>query len=399
MEKLFGEESTYKPRYTLARSLTASPAMKPSDAKRAKLTAVELPATYFTALTHPKILDYLAPPDILSLWQSCSTCWKVVPSGRKKKAAMLPCVFRYFAISEEAAQQVDKTICGGWNAFLPFLVQISQEFAKYYHHLEPDPVNRAFVAEQLCFHKSRQDLDTPGVAGRLASYEQDRFNGEMDMGNPFDREETKQPTATIDMILNWGDQCVLNSMIWGQPNQHHEVETHSCCRNRSWMEEHVTEAPHAHYQERIRNGLYPLISVGAITDTEGGIQEYSLGIGPNLEQFVVCEFTEEYRGNGEVENFRYCRGVDEAHLERKGGMVEYLLGFPCANRDEDDREEYDEWEPKPMLGIAIWAKRRLFAPITDPTIDWPEVIDAFCDKLVKNMMLTRKKWYLSTLKH
>ena len=111
MKKLFGDESNYKPRFYPARTVVEASDAEGDKKKRAKPNPI--PEEGFKVLTHPRLLDFLTPPEIISLWQSCTTCWNSIDSGKKKKAAMLPPVFRYFKLSEESAQHVHEKKAGG----------------------------------------------------------------------------------------------------------------------------------------------------------------------------------------------------------------------------------------------------------------------------------------------
>eukprot|EP00957_Ditylum_brightwellii_P173377 13200397-Ditylum_brightwellii.AAC.1 len=84
--------------------------------------------------------------------------------------------------------------------------------------------------------------------------------------------------------LNWGESHSYQEEFRGTARPRYTDVIHQFnTQNRDWMQENASEAPHIYYKNRLSKGLHPLIVLGDVRDTEYGVCEYALGIGPNLE--------------------------------------------------------------------------------------------------------------------
>ena len=260
IDAFFGELGTFRPLYSYAQAKL--PPTRPSP-------SVPLNDTHIALLTHDCVLHFLAPHEILSLWQTHRTTWRsMIP--KQRRFIMIRSVFSYFRISKEAALHVENRIIGGWNAYCPLMIALCQHLARIYGNFEPDVAHRVFMANQACFYpKSR------GRSGSSIAEHELRLARALDIRERhmifFSLSASKLPPPTMDVLKM--DSCVG----WG------DIETYcrqtanksDCAVNHQyWMQQHAAKAPNNHYRDRLEQGLSPCIwvdqSMSLSRDFKGG---------------------------------------------------------------------------------------------------------------------------------
>jgi len=387
LEPLLGEGSSFNPRFTQA----IYPYKKERPPGKDPLSANWISAV----LMHPHVLMFLDPSDLVSIWTSSMLCWKSLDS-KAKRGWLLQSVFLYFRISQEAALRVHRRFVCSWSGMLPTFVQLCRRFKHNYYPFEPDPIHRAFVAEQVCFW----ECCFLSLAGTLACYEsRDQY---VDLANdaekllPLPLNVLKERCNHIDLYylvqFRWGDPTSRHDPV-DDPENHHNPFQCFNQKNRNWMKAHADQAPREYYKYRLQSGLYPRIVLSTMTDTEGGIVEYSLAVGKDREQFVVCTYSRHDLLMAchdliieKDQTFCYCMH-DDSFAAVRGGYLGYLLGYTCTKENDNGYVDLDAHEGQtagemaaPSLGIAIWAMRHSFQPLTDlPMEDWKNLIRRVID--------------------
>ena len=146
MEEFFGVNGAFRPHYSYAQATKLPTAQRPT---------APLDHSHMPMLTHDCVLHFLAPHEILALWQTSKATWEsMIP--KQRYFVMMRSVFGYLKISKEAAQHVDKLIIGGWYSYCPLMVSLCVHLARVYGNFETDESHRVFMAHQACFYpKSR----------------------------------------------------------------------------------------------------------------------------------------------------------------------------------------------------------------------------------------------------
>lgn len=366
VETFFGGNGAFRPRFSFAQAKLRA-TMSPSS--------TELDDRHVAMLTHDCVLHFLAPHEILSLWQTSKTTWESM-TPTQRLFIMMRSVFGYLRISEEAAQHVDKLIIRGWRAYCPLMVSLCEHLARVFGNFEPDAAHRVFMAHQACFYPKSRGFWRCG--SELAEHEV-RLARVLDFRDRhiinYSQPTCKLPPPTLDVLkmdsrIGWGD---AETYIEQQTAKKRELLK----KHQSWMREHANEAPNVHYRLRLERGLSPCIWVDQCAhlspdNNKLELQLWALGIGPRRQQFLGALSTTQ--SDEQQCSFYHCLEYDPSSL--RGGFVELIMRR-SHSAAFDAGHDYDDtcW---PTLGILIWYMRRGLALFMDARIDWNALIDEVC---------------------
>jgi len=367
VEKFFGDNGIFRPRYSYAQVML--PAIKRST--------TPLDHNYTAMLTHDCVLHFLAPHEILALWQTSKTTWESM-TPKQRRFIMMRAVFGFLRISEEAAQHVSKLIIGGWRAYCPLMVSLCEHLARVYGSFEVDMAHRVFMAHQACFYPKSRGFWRCG--SKLAEHEvhlarvldfRDRH-----MIN-YSQPTSKLPPPTMavlkmDSHIGWGNAETYTE-------QQTAMRTDCLMKHQSWMQEHAKEAPNMHYRLRLERGLSPCLWVDQCVhlspDNTLELQLWALGIGSKQQQFLSAVSTAESEARDC--SFCHCLEYDPSSPScMTGGFMELIMRR-SHSAALDIHREYDGryW---PTLGILIWFMRRGLAPFADGRVDWKALVNEVC---------------------
>lgn len=368
VDKFFGDSGTFRPHYSYAQAklpprTSTRPSAPPND-------------THVPLLTHDCVLHFLAPHEILALWQTSKYTWiSMVP--KQRRFILMRSVFGYLRISEEAAQHVDRRIIGGWHAYCPLMIGLCQHLARIYGNFEPDAAHRVYMAHQACFYPTSRSFWRCG--SELAEHEV-RLARLLDFRDRhmigYSQPTSKLPPPTMDTLkkdsrVGWGDA----EFYCGQ-----ETAIKSNCtmmKHQSWMQEHANEAPNSHYRSRLEQGLSPCIWVDqSVSLSRENKLLWALGIGPTRQQFlggVSATHSDEFCPY----SFYHCLEYDPSSSSRNGFIEVVMRRSYSAAVEIEHRDEYSD-PSGPTLGILIWFMRRGLRPFADSSIDWKSLIDEVC---------------------
>jgi hypothetical protein len=362
IDTFFGELGTFRPLYSYAQAQI--PPTRPATAP--------LNDMHIALLTHDCVLHFLAPHEILSLWQSNKTTWSSMVH-KQRRFIMIRSVFHYFRISEEAARHVENRIIGGWNAYCPLMIVLCQHLARIYGNFEPDVAHRVFMAHQACFYPWSR-----GRGGSAIAEHELRLARTLDIRDRrmifFSRPASKLPPPTMDVLkmdssVGWGD---IETYCRQTANKSDFMVNHQY-----WMENHVTKAPNNHYRDRLEKGLSPCIwvdqSMSLSHDIKVERRLWCLGIGPERQQFLGGVVSTPDSELHESSLRHYCLEYDPLTCSRNGFM-ELLLRRAVAIDELDFRDD-PSW---PALGILVWSMRHGLEPFNSDHIDWKALVDDVC---------------------